>query len=188
MLPDFEKARKIADAINSFVVSQPTWSKPPFSATNGNVVNLLNGAVKGGVGVLPTDSMIAFCQKNASQIKAQTKLISTSWTDKKYADSASSTRTFLRMSNAILFNCFYTVMNPVGAAQYNREFTPMVIVWNMLFNLGFMYTDVKDVIVFFYQVVGTTDNRKWETFGTKVGDFVIRFIYSKYIEKTYYHF
>lgn len=64
----------------------------------------------------------------------------------------------------------------------------MVIAWNMLFNLGFMYTDVKDVIVFFYQVVGTPDNRKWETFGNKVGDFFIRFIYSKYIEKTYYKF
>jgi len=92
------------------------------------------------------------------------------------------------MSNAILFNCFYTVRNPVKAAQYNREFTTGVIAWNVLFNLGFMYTDVKDVIVFFYQVVGTPDTRKWETFGTKVGDFFIRFIYSKYIEKTYYKF
>ena len=89
------------------------------------------------------------------------------------------------MSNSILFNCYYTVRSPVQAAQYNREFTPMVIVWNMLFNLGFMYTDVKDSIVFFYQVVGAPDTRLWETVGRKIGDFVIRFIYSNYIEKTY---
>ena len=112
----------------------------------------------------------------------------TNWDAIKYSDAASSTRTFLRMSNAILFNCFYTVRNPVQAAQYNREFTPMVIAWNLLFNLGFMYTDVKDVIIFFYQVVAIPDKRKWETFGLKVGDFLIRFIYSKYIEKTYYNF
>lgn len=69
VLPDLNKAKNIIDKINSFVVTTPIWSKPPIGGVNGNVIDLLNGAVKGGVGVLPSDSMIAFCQKNASAVK-----------------------------------------------------------------------------------------------------------------------
>lgn len=92
------------------------------------------------------------------------------------------------MIYAITFNCYYTVTNPVVAAQYNRQFTLSVILWNILFNLGYMYTDVKDAIQFFYTVVSTPDSRTWTTLGRKMGDFVIRFIYSNYIQKTYYNF
>ena len=87
-----------------------------------------------------------------------------------------------------MFNCFYTVRDPVGAAEYNRDFTPMVIAWNILFNLGFIYTDIKNVVVFFYTDTSLPNPNLWINFGKYVGDFVVRFIYSKYIEKTYYKF
>jgi hypothetical protein len=92
------------------------------------------------------------------------------------------------MFAGITFNCFYTVTNPVAAAQYNKTFSIGVILWNILFNLGFIYTDSKNILQFFYTVVNTPDNRLWNQFGTFVGDLVVRFIYSKYIQKTYYNF
>jgi len=93
----------------------------------------------------------------------------------------------LRSGNNILFNCFYTVKNPVEAAEYNRKFTPSVLLWNILFNLGYIYTNFKNSIMFFY--IDTAPNTNdWELLGNYVGDLAVRFIYSRFIEKTYYKF
>jgi hypothetical protein len=83
-------------------------------------------------------------------------MIITNFQEKKYDETAKSIAAFLRSGNSILFNCFYTITNPVEAAQYNRKFTPVVILWNILFNLGFIYTNVKNSILFFFP--GTTTN------------------------------
>ena len=48
----------------------PIWSTPAFTP-NPDLVSLLNGAVIGGVGVLPSTSMITYCQKNSSAIYDQ---------------------------------------------------------------------------------------------------------------------
>lgn len=77
--------------------------------------------------------------------------------------------------------------NPVEAAQYNRKFTPSVILWNILFNLGFIYTNIKNSIMFFLTDTPTNTN-DWEVLGNYIGDLAVRFIYSRYIEKTYYRF
>jgi len=114
------------------------------------------GAVEGGVNVLPTYSMISFCYTNATIIDDNYNMIITNFQEKKYDETAKSIAAFLRSGNSILFNCFYTITNPVEAAQYNRKFTPVVILWNILFNLGFIYTNVKNSIMFFYP--GTTTN------------------------------
>jgi hypothetical protein len=57
-----------------------------------------------------------------------------------------------------------------------------------LFNLGYLYTNIKNIFTFFYYDAAGGDFRKWKSLGGFVGDFVIRFIYSKYIAKTYYTF
>jgi hypothetical protein len=79
------------------------------------------------------------------------------------------------------------VTNPVEAAQYNRKFTPSVILWNILFNLGFIYTNIKNSIMFFYPDSSPNTN-DWTYFGSYIGDLAVRFIYSRFIEKTYYKF
>ncbi len=89
-------------------------------------------------------------------------------------------------AHGIIFNCFYTVTDPVEAASYNRKFEPKVILWNIIFNLGYMYTNVKNSILFFYVDTSLANTNPWYNFGTYIGDLLIRFIYSRYIEKTYY--
>jgi|NOAtaT_7_FD_contig_71_1296590_length_358_multi_2_in_0_out_0_1 hypothetical protein len=64
VVPDFERAKKIWDVIHSFAA---TWSSPTFNPSL-DIINLLNGVVIGGVGVLPPTSMITYCQKNSSAI------------------------------------------------------------------------------------------------------------------------
>lgn len=43
----------------------PIWSTPAFTPDQ-DILDILNGFVIGGVGVLPSTSMIAYCQKNSS--------------------------------------------------------------------------------------------------------------------------
>ena len=93
-----------------------------------------------------------------------------------------------KFTHGTLFNCFYTVINPVAAAQYNKAFTWMTIVWNILFNLGFMYTNAKNIVTFFYYDTATNPTKSYETLGRQFGSFFVRFIYSQYVPKTHYNF
>jgi hypothetical protein len=52
----------------------PIWSSPVFNP-NSDIITLLNGAVIGGVGVLPSTSMITYCQKNSSAIYDQALVV-----------------------------------------------------------------------------------------------------------------
>ena len=142
--------------------------------------------------------MIAFCKGNATQIYPKAIEIGTNFYALEITDGVKSIQAFTKVTYGSIFNCFYTVTNPVQAAQYNKNFTYATILWNILFNLGYMYTNGKSILTFFYYNQdangdGTlqpteTDNRSWEDLGKYIGDFAVRFIYSKYVAKTYYKF
>ena len=99
--------------IHMFAV--PIWSSPAFNP-NPDILSLLNGAIIGGVGVLPSTSRITYCQKNSSAIYDQAFVIYDNVMVFKWGDAAQAIRTFLRMVYSITFNCYYTVTNPVQAA------------------------------------------------------------------------
>ena len=82
-----------------------------------------------------------------------------------------------------IFNCYYTVTNPVQAAQYNKSFSLIVIGWNLLFNLGYMYTNTKMIYNFFYEA--GVSSKTYEDLGKNIGSFFVRFIYSKYNQRTF---
>ena len=77
--------------------------------------------------------------------------------------------------------------DPVQAASYDKEFTFVTILWNILYNLGYMYNNINDVITFFYTDWAATPApiRKWEDLGTDIGQFFVRFIYSRYKPRKY---
>ncbi len=89
----------------------------------------------------------------------------------------------LKHIGSSIFFCFYTFTDTGNAALYKKPFNIITILWNILFNLGFLYTNIKDIIFFFYYEMPETkrDERSWKTLGTLVGDLGTRFIYSKYI-------
>jgi hypothetical protein len=92
----------------------------------------------------------------------------------------------MKQVDGSIFNCFYTITDPVQAAQYNKKFSLSVIGWNILFNLGYMYTNTKFIYEFF-----TSTPVKVATYhdlGKNIGSFLVRFIYSKFIPRLYYNF
>lgn len=79
--------------------------------------------------------------------------------------------------------------SPVIAADYSDGFSLSLLFWNILFNLGFMYTAVKGILMFLYlDPPATPDADEFKEFGGFIGSFLMRFIYSNYVPKPYYPF
>ena len=98
-----------------------------------------------------------------------------------YENIAKGLQSILRMLQSSVFNCFYSARDPIRATQYNKTISIFVILWNILFNLGYLYTNVKNILFFFYYDAAGGDLRKWNSLGKSFGDFLVRFIYSRYI-------
>jgi hypothetical protein len=51
----------------------------------------------------------------------------------------------LEYSSGATFNCFYSVKDPTALTQSGYGFGADIIVWNVLYNMGYMYSDGKKV-------------------------------------------
>jgi hypothetical protein len=67
-----------------------------------------------------------------------------------------------------------------------KPFTFELILANVLFNLGFIYTDVISILLFFYRDAGQVFEPTWVDFGGYVGDLILRLIFSKYANTSIY--
>jgi hypothetical protein len=43
------------------------------------------------------------------------------------------------------FNCYYSVTDPSGITNSNSKYSLKLIAWNVLYSLGYMYTDLYTV-------------------------------------------
>lgn len=73
------------------------------------------------------------------------------------------------------FNCFFSVTDPTNSKENPSGVN--YIGWNVLYNLGYMYTDVKKSVDIFQSTTSS-----YEKLGEYMGDFTIRFLYSRYSE------
>ena len=71
---------------------------------------------------------------------------------------------------ALTFNCFYTIFGESLLTQFPLQ----EILLNIAFNAGYMYDDVKNVVVYF---TGDVTDDTWTLIGNKIGDFFIRFLF-----------
>ena len=51
----------------------------------------------------------------------------------------------IKYSQGSFFNCFYTIFDPLEATRIRRDFDINVLLWNILFNFGWFYTDFKNL-------------------------------------------
>ena len=47
---------------------------------------------------------------------------------------------------SVAFTCYYSIFSIVDPATYSNLFAEFAIIYNLLYNLGFMYTDVQQFI------------------------------------------
>lgn len=102
-------------SLEQFMAS--TWQSPTFDVS-ADIWNIIWGVSQGGVNVLPTTSMIAYCNGNATAIYGQALTIYNNFALglPGITDGFKAIQQMTKYTHGTLFNCFYTVTNPVQAA------------------------------------------------------------------------
>ena len=78
-----------------------------------------------------------------------------------------------------VFYCFYAVADPTGFISNQVEpFAGKTILWNILYSLGYFYTDTVNIMKQFS--TGTNDPA---VLGKNFGDAAIRPLYSHYLDR-----
>lgn len=119
--------------------------------------------VNGSMSVFPRYSMATYCRTNTTLIyptvfSIYSKAINlTSWDN--YSDVAVNTSKLLKLIHGTVYNCYYLGTEPRMATWYDRENKTLsveLVLWNIVFNLGYLYTDAKNIFLFFYRDWKTT--------------------------------
>ncbi len=76
--------------------------------------------------------------------------------------------------NGIFFNCYYSGIIATSADTYATVFEGYNLLMNILFGLGYMYTDVVTIIN-----LSATADSYWRKVGARIGDFIMRIFYRK---------
>lgn len=129
------------------------------------------GVVDGAMGALPSGTKALYCNKNSTLFR--TYLNTTlNFFDKK--DTKNGMLNFNRMitlTDEIANNCYYGIQDQITLNFL--EIFGITLIENVLYNAGYMFTDVLTVI--------TTDPNSIYNYpyflAIQIGDFLMRFIY-----------
>lgn len=136
--------------------------------------------------------MISYCYHNSStgytEIDTMVVAFSSVTDFTTFITAMGEVQKLIRLGQGSFYNCYYTITNPVEAAQYNKKFSLTVILFNILFNLGYMYTASKFLITYYTSATPSTADSDLTKVGKNWGSLLVRFIYSKFVPKTYYTF
>lgn len=134
----------------------------------------------GAIGVLPSSSFLKLCETNITATETAYTAMTTAFTQATpdYTEGLNQLQKILSGQAGITFSCFYSVRDPAGiGANEDLIFGPKLIAWNVLYNLGYMYTDGTTINT---QLSAATPD--YTIIYERVGDFIMRFFYSRYLE------
>lgn len=100
----------------------------------------------GAINVLPSDSILSLCNGNATLIEPHLKMIDYNYTtvpdNLKFLQSIDATAD---VGSHTFFACYYSIFAVVDPQTYANLFAEYAIVFNLLYNLGYMYTDITAI-------------------------------------------
>lgn len=132
------------------------------------------GAIEGMIDVLPSNSLLAFCKNNITLSYNTYFLIANNFTKADSLNTVRSTESMFDVAYGIVFNCYYSAWSAINPASYSSVFGGSTILMNILYGLGFMYTDVSGAIS-----LATTYSDYWRRIGHYTGDLIMRIFYRK---------
>lgn len=68
--------------------------------------------------------------------------------------------------------------------MYKKKFTFSLFMWNLVFNLGWMYSDIRNIVLFFLWYNDETSKASFGSLGKNIGDLLLRFFFSTYVYNT----
>lgn len=105
-----------------------------------SALDIGSGVINGMIDVLPTQSFLKYCRDNGTLINDEWTDFRTNWgVDNELA--LDSFQSLLEGQAGFSFNCFYSVKDPTASGSTSLSIK--LFGWNILYNLGYMYTDIK---------------------------------------------
>ena len=112
----------------------------------GDYLYLGIGAVEGAINVLPADNILSFCKNNVTLYQTEYNKMYTSITNFNMLNILNAAESNMDVAASAVFNCYYSAWSIVAPQTYSNLFAGNNIVFNLLYNLGYMYTDVQAII------------------------------------------
>ena len=130
--------------------------------------------------------MAQFCVKNATEIPSTLlEIESKIFVEETRVDGITKLMNLLKYIQGTSFNCFYSFFDFLTATGIRSDFNLRVFFWNIMYNFGFFYSDVKVILSFWYfkKDTATKDLITWKRLAKAFGDFTMRIFYSRYYPK-----
>ena len=150
---------------------------------SGDTQTVILSFIEGASEVLNRRSMAQFCVKNATEIPSTlTNIYNTIFNTDTRVDGITSLMLLLKYFQGTSFNCFYSIFDFLQATGIRGDLNPRIFFWNLMFNFGFFYSDVKIILQFWYYKKDTaqSDLISWKRLAKAFGDFTTRLFYSRY--------
>jgi len=142
------------------------------------------GFLDGAIGVLPKTSFPAYCRGNITNMEDSVDDLVDYYEAEDREDTLTSLQKTLKAFAGITFNCFYSVVDPTNFNNQGKGFGRTTIMFNVLYNLGYMYTDLLKISKLLDSDQSSSDD--WENMGKYTGDFFLRFFWSRYVPRNYH--
>ena len=152
-----------------------------------NPVLIFGGSyVTAAINVLPPQSYLQACKQNVTDVDKNSKDMITFFNKNgssfNVASGLQSLQDILHSSSLAVFYCYYAVVNPTGfISNQVKPFAPTTIAWNLLYSLGYLYTDSYNVVK--TATNGSSTDVSAKVIGTSLGDATMRPLYSHYLDR-----
>ena len=138
-------------------------------------INVVLGLLEGAMSAIPSNTQNYYCSKNVTLARGYLTTMITDFSLGENDDGMTYLNSLLTKTDDIYQNCYLAVSStasvPTDMASLVSADSPILL--NILYNLGYQFTDVLDLI--FYDPTNT--DPYWFYVSFRLGDFFIRFIY-----------
>lgn len=156
------------ETVKKGILRQIEYVEPDKNFYLEDVFNVLMGLIEGSMGAVESNLFSFQCSRNSSAVRADIALMSTKRAANEQADAISYFVKVLQRVDDLTINCVQAVDSEITA---DDAFSTEEIGTNVLYNAGFMFTDILDIIYYDY----TDTNPYWYYVSYRMGDFFIRF-------------
>jgi len=146
--------------------------KAEYPSSFTDYLNIFWGGFNGGVDALPETSLVTLCKNNITESPDTFWDIVNYWNSADYHNSVQSAVNLFDYPHYITFNCYYSVFIVISVDTYSGIFGTTEILLNILFNLGYMYESIKNIVIY-----DKTLDDTWYKMGYYGGDVLMRFFY-----------
>ena len=153
-------------------VQASTTKKADYSFHFDDIFNLAFGLLEGATSAIPTSTYNYQCGKNVTNARLYSEASGTAFSSGDVTQGVSYVYKVLQITDDITINCWLGI-KAAATISGSTLLTMDGIPTNILYNAGFMFTDVLNLVN--YNVLST--DPYWYYFAFNLGDFMVRFIY-----------